>query len=340
MRDFIEIDGGIGEGGGQILRTSIVLSAITKTPLRIFNIRIKRRNPGLGIQHVKAVEAISKICSGKIGGVFKGSKEIWFEPGPIKGGNYVFDTGTAASATLIFQVLFLPLSLCKEKSTVRIIGGTHNPMAPPFEFLSKAYISLLNKIGFKGNLTISRMGFYPKGGGIIQGEIEPVDSLQRLELTEKGRLKKLKAISIISSLPKHIAEREINVSKKILGNITETEIIEEKKPIGPGNAFILIAECENITEVFTCIGKIGLRAEKVASTACREFKEWIKSKAAVCKYLTDQIILPMALLKGGTFTCLPPTSHTKTNIEIIKKFLDVNINIKNINGNTFECSIY
>ncbi len=327
-KDWLEIDGAIGEGGGQVLRTSLALSMVLSRPVRIYNIRVKRRNPGLRTQHIAAIQASARISSAEVSNLSEGATEVVFRPKRISHGNYRFEIRTAGSGTLLFQTILLPLVSASKPSRVTVKGGTHNPYAPPFDFLKTAYLPVLERMGFQCAMELKRMGFYPRGGGEFTAAVEPCGETRPLELEGRGELRKVKALALLSGLPRHIGERELKTAKSILGGGIEGEIREEEKPAGPGNALLLMAFCDEIVEVFSSFGRPGLRAEKVAERACREFLEWFEAGVPVGRYLADQLLLPMALGKGGSFTTLPPTLHTLTNVRVIEKFLPLKIKMK------------
>ncbi len=323
---MIVIDGSEGEGGGQILRSALTLSALTGHPFRIENIRAKRAKPGLLRQHLTALQACATICGGKYSdGAGLGTATLEFYPGTPRSGTYQFAVGTAGSAMLVFQTILLPLLKAEAPSRVIITGGTHNPASPPFEFVAKAYLPLLTRMGANVDLKIIHYGFMPAGGGRILADIQPVETLQPLELTERGEQKDIVADAFFANLPFDVAERELATIGERLGLPENSKRVREVKSDGPGNALIVTVTSDNVTDAFTAFGRRGVRAEEVAEEAADRAKGYITSDVAVGPYLADQLLLPLAVAGGGTFTTGFPTLHAKTNASTITKFLPVNI---------------
>jgi len=326
----IEIDGSYGEGGGQILRTALALSAILKKPFTIHHIRSKRKNPGLQAQHLEAVEALSRITGAQTEGVKFGSQKITFIPQKILPGDYQFEVRTAGSVSLLLQALFLPLCLANEKSRLTLVGGTHVPWSPSFHYLSEVFLPTLQWMGVSANATIEKWGFYPKGGGKIQLEINPVLELKPISLVERGSLKKIRAISAVSNLPKHVAERQKEqASKRIRRELkidAEITIQEDVPSNGPGSFLFLLAEYEKTFAGFSSLGSRGKPAEKVADEAVDFLKDYMESDSCIDPHLADQLIPFMALAKGNSsFTTTRMTEHLLTNLWVIGHFLKVRV---------------
>lgn len=328
---MIVIDGSHGEGGGQVLRTSLALSLVTGKPFRIDNIRAKRKSPGLLRQHLTAVNAAARVGAASVDGASMGATSMTFVPQTLCAGYYTFAIGTAGSTTLVLQTILLPLCVAGEPSTVEIEGGTHNPAAPPFDFLAKAFLPLLQRMGANVEVELVRPGFYPAGGGKIVAKITPAKRLARLELDDRGALVSRSARAVVANLPYSIAQREARTAAEILGwhddDRVEAHTLASDTP-GPGNAITIVVASEHVTEVFTGFGERGVRAEAVAANAANEAKRYLDSSVAVGEHLADQLLLPMALGEGGSFTTFPPSSHTTTNVEIIRKFVDVGIAVE------------
>lgn len=334
------LNGSFGEGGGQILRSSLALSLVTGVTFRIEKIRNRRKNPGLLRQHLTAVQAAATVGSAEVTGAFIGSKELTFKPIRIRGGDYAFAVGTAGSAMLVLQTILLPLLLANETSTLRLEGGTHNPFAPTFDFLTKSFLPILNRLGAKVSARLERYGFYPAGGGEAHFTIEPRAKLRQIDLTERGEIINQSAKAIVANLPRHIAERELDVVRRRMGfDNGQLEIIETNNSDGPGNALLIEIASRNVTEVFTAFGEKGVSAERVAEQVVKEAREYLYRDAAAGEYLADQLLLPMALAGGGAYTTLQPSLHTTTNIEVIKKFLDVQITVTPLEGKVWRIEI-
>ena len=329
---MIEIDGSQGEGGGQMLRSSLSLAICTQQPFRIFNIRANRDMPGLLRQHLTAVKAAAEICDAEAVGDEIGSRELTFKPGKLKGGNYSFAIGTAGSSTLVLQTVLPPLLTAAGESVVRITGGTHNRGSPPFDFLQRAFLPLLARMGAQVDLQLSRYGFYPRGGGEIVARVTP-SSLAELTVTERGPQVRSYAEAYVAALPMHIGQRELEVIGKRLKWSPEQLFLRGlSNDMGPGNAVTITVEHANVTEVFTGFGERGVRSEDVASGAVDEARGYLSSNAAVGEHLADQLLLPMALGQGGSFTTSAVTEHLRSNATIIETFLHKRVTINESPG--------
>lgn len=323
---MIELDGSQGEGGGQILRTSLTLSIITGTAFRVTNIRANRAKPGLMRQHLVAVQAAAAICNAEVSQAEVGSRSLEFRPGRIKAGGYNFPIGTAGSSTLVLQTLIPALLYADKPSTVVVSGGTHNPMAPPVQFLQRAYGRVLEMMGASVDIQLRRYGFYPAGGGEVIATIEPCPQLRQIELLERGKLRKAYTEAVVAGLPAAIAERELQLIGERLGWTGEQlQVIELPRDQGPGNAVLITLDHDHVTEVVTAIGEKRVRAEEVAEVASNEVEDYRSSTAAVGEHLADQVMLPMALAGGGRFTMHRLSQHSKTNADVIKRFLPIQI---------------
>ncbi|HEY2739148.1 MAG TPA: RNA 3'-terminal phosphate cyclase, partial [Thermoanaerobaculia bacterium] len=249
----LHIDGSRGEGGGQVLRTSLALSMITGTPVRIDNIRARRAKPGLMRQHLTAVQAAARISNAHVEGDAVGSKEITFKPAAVTPGDHHFAIGTAGSTTLILQTVLPALILASGPSRLILEGGTHNPMAPPFEFLDRAFLPLLRRMGPSVEVTLERAGFYPAGGGRLSVTVTPAAKLQGFDLLERGEIRNRRGTVLLANLAGHIADREVQT----LGRLTNWDLtsfdIRRVDSAGPGNAVLLELESEAVTEIFTSI---------------------------------------------------------------------------------------
>jgi RNA 3'-terminal phosphate cyclase (ATP) len=323
---MIIIDGSYGEGGGQILRTSLALSLVTGKPFRIERIRAGRKTPGLLRQHLTAVGAATEIGRAEATGAKVGSGELTFTPKEIVPGEYAFAIGTAGSTSLVLQAVLPALLLASGPSVLTLEGGTHNPFAPPFDFMEKAFLPLLSRMGPQVEAELECPGFYPAGGGRVHYTITPAKSLAPFDLRERGEIRARRAKALVANLAPSIAERELAVIGQRLSWSAEwlqPEVV--RNSCGPGNVVSIEIESERVTEVFTGFGERGVPAEAVAEKAVREARRYLASEAAVGEYLADQLLIPMALAGGGVFTTYPLSRHALTNIEIIHKFLDVRI---------------
>jgi RNA 3'-terminal phosphate cyclase (ATP) len=323
---MIELDGAAGEGGGQILRSALTLSMITGQPFRIRDIRARRTKPGLMRQHLVAVQAAAQVCGARVTGADLGSSELSFTPGPITGGDYHFAIGSAGSCTLVLQTVVLALLHARQPSTVRISGGTHNTMAPPVQFLQRAYLPLLARMGAEVDITLERYGFYPAGGGEVVASVLPCAQLKPLSLMERGSYVAGHADAFVAGLPQGVAVRELNCIGEAMGwDAAQLHIQRLPGEQGPGNAVLVTLEYEHVTEVCAGFGAKGVPAEVVAQEAVAQAQRYMTSNAAAGEHLADQLMLPMAIAGGGRFTASTISSHAKTNAELIARFLPVSI---------------
>ena len=326
---MLTIDGSQGEGGGQILRSALALSLVTGKPFRIENIRARRKKPGLMRQHLTAVNAAAEVGAAHVSGNTIGSREFTFAPTALRSGEYHFAVGTAGSCTLVLQTVLPALIIADGPSKILLEGGTHNPAAPPFDFLAGAFLPLLNRMGPSVTAVLERPGFYPAGGGRMRVKVTPVDKLVPLQLLQRGTVLNQTARATVARLPRSIAERELAVVREKLAwgedclNVRETP-----DSSGPGNVLVLAVASEFITEIFTGFGELGVSAETVAGRTVKEVREYLASGVPVGRHLADQLLLPLALAGGGTFSTLSPTAHTLTNIEVLRLFLDVDVKVE------------
>jgi RNA 3'-terminal phosphate cyclase (ATP) len=323
---MLDIDGSFGEGGGQILRSSLALAITTGRPVRLSNIRARREKPGLMRQHLTAVSAAAAICNGRAVGAAVGSTDLTFEPGEVVPGDYRFAIGTAGSTTLVLQTILPALLTARGPSTVTLEGGTHNPLAPPYEFLARAYLPLVNRMGPRVEATLERAGFAPGGGGRLRIVVMPAVHLAGFDLLDRGAITHRSARALVANLPHNIGDRERKTVHERLGwDKSLTEVVELRDVVGPGNVLLIEIGSEQVTEVFSGFGSRGTSAEQVAENAVRPVSEYLATDVPVGEYLADQLLLPLALAGRGSFRTLPLSLHTTTHIELIRKFLEVRV---------------
>ena len=340
LPSMITIDGSAGEGGGQILRTSLALSLVTNQPFRITNIRAGRKKPGLLRQHLTAVQAATKVGDAVTDGAELGSTELVFRPEGIRAGEYCYAVGTAGSTTLVLQTVLPALMLADGPSRLTLQGGTHNPFAPPFDFLARTFLPLLARFGPVVEPRLHRAGFYPAGGGKFDISIQPVSKLRPVELFARGADHGRRAVAHLAALPANIAERAFDqTEKRLRWERSAFEIVEHPADCGPG--FIVAAEVasEHLVETFSGFGERGVRAEQVADAVVDQVRHYLASSAPVGEYLTDQLLLPLALAGGGGFRSVGLSSHAKTNIDVISKFLPVKIEATNVDANGVDLRV-
>ncbi|MEN6449232.1 MAG: RNA 3'-terminal phosphate cyclase [Thermoguttaceae bacterium] len=335
-KPILTIDGSQGEGGGQVLRSSLAMSLVTGRPFAIENIRAGRKKPGLMRQHLTAVQAAAKISHAEAIGAEIGSLWLEFRPGQVESGDYAFSVGTAGSTTLVLQTVLPALMLADGESNLSLEGGTHNPFAPPLDFLTRAYLPLVGRMGPKIEVDPAsvRPGFYPAGGGAFRINIQPSPQLGRLELLERGEILKRRVTALVASLPRHIGDRECRLIAEKTGwdqGCFMTETVENSR--GPGNIVFIELESEHLTEVFTGFGQIGVRAEAVATRALDDARAYLAAGVPVGRHLADQLLLPLGIgahlgTGGGVFRTMALSLHATTHVEILHRFLEIDVKVE------------
>lgn len=328
---MIVIDGSYGEGGGQIIRSSLCLSAITGEPVEITNVRAGRKKPGLLRQHLTALRAAREICDARVEGAELGSSRLKFCPGPTRNGNYRFQVGTAGSATLVAQTILPALMTADGNSTIEVEGGTHNPKAPCYDYLANVYLPLVQRMGPRFESSIADYGFYPAGGGKIKLAIEPVAELQPLTLLDRvGNCKPI-VTSIVSSLPASVGQRECDtIRRKMNWPANCCQVREVPNPRGPGNVVLIEIQNQNVSEMFIGFGAVGVRAEQVARNVLKSARNYLAMDGVpVGRHLADQLMLPMGLAAHqghvSQFKTMPLTQHSLTHKMILELFLNIKI---------------
>jgi RNA 3'-terminal phosphate cyclase (ATP) len=325
---MIRIDGSLGEGGGQVLRSSLTLSLLTGTPIEIHNIRVRRPKPGLMTQHMFAVQAAAAVGDASVDGVHLGSTKVSFMPRAIRAGDFRFDLHTAGSTSLILQTIVVALSYAAATSSVVLIGGTHVPWSPCFHYLALHWLPYLRRIGFNIDVKLEGAGFYFRGGGSVTATIFPIDRLVPLRAIQRGPLNRIYGISAVANLNMHVAERQRQRAAERLKPLcqhVEIEIVRLPSP-GRGTMLLLLAEFAHHQCCFYALGARGKPAEQVAEEAVAEFEAFLRTDGCVDAYLADQLVVPLALADGVSEirTC-KVTAHLITNIEVVKLFLPVQI---------------
>ena len=316
-------------GGGQILRSSLTLSMITGQPFRLTKIRGARRKPGLARQHLTCVKAAAEISNGSVDGAEIGSTEIVFNPGTVKGGNYHFAIGTAGSTTLLAQTLLPALWQADNASTLTLEGGTHNPMAPPLDFLTRVFFPILKKMGIGIETELRRYGFVPAGGGEVFYKLTGEQKAKPIELLDRGKLLEQRIHCLCAHMEGPVAGKETSALRAGLDWPENTIHIEHTENADcQGNTLAAEANYTNITERVTSFGERGKTSKRVAQDVAKMMSNYLSSETVVGRNLADQLLLPMALAGGGKVLTSTPSNHVKTNIEVIEKFLPVKFEIE------------
>ena len=326
---LLTIDGSRGEGGGQVLRSSLALSLITGRPFVIEHIRARRKKPGLMRQHLTAVDAAAQIGRAEVTGAVPGASRLEFRPRGVTPGDYTFNVGTAGSTTLVLQTVLPALLLAEGPSDLALEGGTHNPLAPPWDFLAKTYLPLVGRMGPAVDTALVRPGFYPAGGGRFTVHVQPAPRLAPLELMERGELLDRHVRALVANLLRHIAERECRtIAQKGGWDEARFSIEEVADSRGPGNVVLIELQFENLTEVFAAFGQIGVRAETVALRALDGARAYLKAGVPVGTHLADQLLLPLGIgahfgSGGGMFRTMALTQHATTHLGLLRRFLEI-----------------
>ncbi len=342
---MIEIEGSAGEGGGQVLRSALSLSCLTGKGFRIVDIRKNRSKPGLMRQHLMAVRSAARISSAEVVGDALGSSQLTFLPGAVNSGEYSFDIGTAGSATLVLQTVIPPLLAAGGKSGVTVVGGTHVPFSPSWNYFSQVFWPAIARLGVKGELKLGSCGFYPRGGGRISCRVHPLAAPSSLSLMERGRLLRVTGTAAVGNLPLAIAQRELRSAVSVLeGELGRGVPIEletkEVRAFGQGTFVFLRGEYEHAVAGFTALGERGKPAERVGEEAALEFLEHHRSGMPVDPHLADQLVLYLALAGGPSlFATSRITAHLETNLLVAGYFLDLAARITGETGDPGTVSI-
>ncbi|HLJ55575.1 MAG TPA: RNA 3'-terminal phosphate cyclase [Chthonomonadaceae bacterium] len=335
--EVVEIDGSFGEGGGQILRTSVSLAAITGRPVQIANIRARRSKPGLQPQHLTAVRAAAALCDAELRGAEPGSQFLRFTPGPlVDRDSFDFDVGTAGATGLVAQTLLVPmLYLPKRPATATIRGGTHVPMSPPADYIETVYRPVLHRLGVDIGFRMARAGFFPRGGGKVALTVGEGALINPVDLTERGRLQRMRLFVVTCQLPVHVADRGVDTLMRDLRGYGVPVIVEKRALEGgnPGAAVVIVAEFENGMGGWTSLGERGKPMERVATEALRDFQKWFGSQAAVDEHLADQLVLPCSLIVGESRWSTPSiTEHLRTVLFVAQRFLPIEYTVEELPG--------
>ena len=318
---MISVDGSEGGGGGQMVRNSCALSLVTGEPFRITNIRAKRSKPGLMRQHVTAVEAACAISGSECSELVVGGSELEFRPGRVVPGEYRFAVGTAGSTGLVLQTILMPLALAGAPSRLILQGGTHNVHAPPFDFIERSFLPIINRMGPTVSARLVRHGFYPRGGGRIEIDIMPAP-LRPIECIDRGALVEVRGQAVFASLPFGISERMLACARRNLSDWPDEAFSVRELPgdQGPGVILMLEAAYANVAEMVSGFGQLGVPAERLAKASAGRMSGYLETSAFAGPYLADQLVLPFALAGSGAFTTVKPSQHMLTAVDLAMRF--------------------
>lgn len=326
---MMTIDGSFGEGGGQILRSSLSCAALTGRAVQIERVRAGRGKPGLLRQHLTALRAIAEICEAEVEGDELGSGRVFFAPGRVRPGAYHFAVGTAGSANLVLQTVLPPLMLADGPSTVVVEGGTHNPSSPTFDFLDRVFFPRLRALGVEVTGRLVRPGFFPAGGGRVEVDVTPPEggALRPLELFERGALVSRRAEAVVAHLPEQIGRRELSAfSRRVDWPTDGLHVRRASHARGPGNVFMAELVYEHVSEMVTTFGAKAVRAEQVGKDCADGVRAYLTADVPVGEHLADQLVIPLALA-GGAFATGPLSLHSRTNVEVVRRLLDVDLQV-------------
>lgn len=321
---MIHLDGAQGEGGGQIIRTALSLSAATGQAFHVTRIRAGRVRPGLQPQHLAAVRAVAMVCGASVGGAFDGSPDVRFEPGPVRAGEFRFEIATAGALTLLLQTVIPPLAIAAEASRVEVTGGTHVPRSPSFHYLARHWVPVVARLGLRGSLALVRAGFYPPGGGEARAQVDPWTRPARLVLERRGTLVGIQGVAGASRLP-GVADRLCAAARERLWESrrleSEWEVVEMPAP-SRGCFVLLQAVFEEGRAAFSLLGERRVRAEVLGDRVARQALKFLDAdEGAVDPHLADQLVVPLALAGGGgRVTTTEVTSHLETVADVVSRF--------------------
>ena len=329
---MLELDGSYGEGGGQLLRTAVALSAITGRPVAIRNVRANRDKPGLAPQHVAAVRAVAALAGASAEGVELRSRSITFSPRALAGGGFRFDVGTAGSVTLLLQAL-LPVMIASGKPCdAAVIGGTDVRMAPPLDYFREVLLALLSRMGARVRLQVRRRGYYPRGGGEVLVSVSP-SPLRPTALDAPGALQSLSGLAHVANLPEHIAARMRASALERLASVRGVtpdiacRVLGPDDAIGQGGAIVVWARAGGTVLGAGRVAERGVRAEALGEAAGGELGADLAAGAAVDMHAADQLLVYFALADGGVLTTRSVSLHARTCIWLIEQFLPVRFKI-------------
>ena len=330
----MEIDGAHGEGGGQLLRNSAALAAVTHIPVRVTNIRARRPKPGLAAQHLTALQAVAALADATVEGLNVGSREVTIAPGHLRGGRFSFDVGTAGSVTLVLQACLPPALRAPEPVELRLIGGTDVPWSPPLDYFRFVFLPLLARMGGKVTIELVRRGYFPRGGGEIRVNVVPAPEFRPLLVEPPGAMRRVDGIAHVGNLPRDVAQRMKHAALRRFVGIAEAKVEETSEAaIGPGGAIVLWTEHENTVLGSSGLARKGVPAEALGQAAADEVVEDLRAHASLDIHAADQVLLYSALAKGESrFSVREITKHTETTMWLLENVLRTRFETVEVGG--------
>lgn len=331
--NLLEIDGGFGEGGGQLSRYAVALAAVTGRAIHLHGIRARRAKPGLMAQHLAALGSVAKISGGVLEGAFLGAREIWFRPGPIRGGDHRFEVGTAGSVSLVLQAL-LPVALHADgPSRLTITGGTDVRMAPPLDYLRLVFLPWLARMGVEVRVELVRRGYYPRGGGELRVAVAPRAEPEALRVEAAGALRRVRGVAHVANLPEHVATRMSSAAREALAGVSplqlQSEVLSSDAATGTGGALVLVAETEHTLLGAATVAERGVRAETLGRDAGRALRAELESGAGLDEHAADQLLIYAAQAREpSVFTLRELSEHARTAMWLIAQFLPVRFEVE------------
>jgi RNA 3'-phosphate cyclase len=333
---LLEIDGSTGEGGGQIVRMAAALSALTRIPIRVVNVRAKRKNPGLAAQHATAIQGVAKLCDAKVDGVAVGSQTFEFHPGDLRGGSFTLDVGTAGSISLILQAC-LPAAFKAGDVTLTVRGGTDVPWSPPLDYFGHVFLGLLKKMGGRAEVEVAMRGYYPRGGGLVRVRVEGPVRWRPLLLPGRGGIVRIAGRAHASNLPEDVVERMKSAATQRFARYTEVrfhaETLGPDRAVGPGGAIVLWAETPETILGASALAEKGKRAQKVGDEAATVLLKEIESRATLDIHASDQVLAYAAMAQSPSeFLVREVTEHARTMMWLLGSFLGTQFHVTTSQG--------
>src|SRR5256886_2022773 len=340
---MIEVDGGRGEGGGQLLRMALALSALTDTPVRVARIRAGRPTPGLAAQHVTAINAVAALCEAEVTGVSGGASSIEFRPGKLAAGRFSFDVGTAGSTTLVLQALLPVAAAAPGAVRVRLIGGTDVRWSPPIDYFNRVFLPLLRRLGARANVEVLRRGYYPRGGGIVEAVIEPTRSWSPLGKSQRGEIERVRGIAHASNLPEDVPKRMKHAALRRLHGIPDVKVEDRtyrgEEAIGQGGALVLWAETTASLLGSDSLAERGKPSERIGEEAAASLRAEMEAAAALDVHAADQLLVYLARGEGPSrFRVQAVSGHLETMMWLIPQFLSCRFAVAR-DGNGWQVTV-